>query len=62
MLDLADFDYRLIHVPGSKLNAPDALSQGPNLIPKVDDDNEGVAVYLCQSHRHQTQQEDCRIF
>ena len=44
MLDLADFDYKLIHVPGSTLNAPDALSQRPYLIPKVDDDNEGVTL------------------
>ena len=42
MLDLANFNYKLIHVPGSKLNAPDALCQRPDLIPKTDEDNKGV--------------------
>ena len=27
MLDLADYDLKLIHIPGSKLCTPDALSQ-----------------------------------
>ena len=44
MLDLADYDLKLIHVPGSKLCAPDALSQRPDLTPKIDNDNEGVTL------------------
>ena len=44
MLDLADYDLKLIHVPGSRLCAPDALSQRPDLIPKIDNDNEGVTL------------------
>ena len=46
MLDLTDFHYTLIHVPGSKLNAPDTLSRRPDLIPKTDTDNEGVTLLL----------------
>ena len=44
MLDLADYDLKLIHVPGSKLCAPDALSRRPDLIPKIDNNNEGVTL------------------
>ena len=44
MLDLADYDLKLIHVPGSKLCTPDALSRRPDLIPKIDNDNEGVTL------------------
>ena len=44
MLDLADYDLKLVHVPGSKLCAPDALSRRPDLIPKIDNDNEGVTL------------------
>ena len=44
MLDLADYDLKLIHVPGSKLCAPDALSRRPDLIPKINNDNEGVTL------------------
>ena len=44
MLDLADYDLKLIHVPGNKLCAPDALSRRPDLIPKIDNDNEGVTL------------------
>ena len=44
MLDLADYDLKLIHVPGSKLCTPDALSHQPDLIPKVDNDNEEVTL------------------
>ena len=46
MLDLADYDLKLIHVPGSKLCTPDALSRQPDLIPKIDNDNEGVTLLL----------------
>ena len=44
MLDLVDYDLKLIHVPGSKLCAPDVLSRRPDLIPKIDNDNEGVTL------------------
>ena len=44
MLDLADYNLKLIHVPGSKLCAPDVLSRRPDLIPKIDNDNEGVTL------------------
>ena len=44
MLDLADYNLKLIHVPGNKLCAPNALSQRPDLIPKTDNDNEGVTL------------------
>ena len=44
MLDLVDYDLKLIHVPGSKLCAPDALSRRPDLIPKIDNNNEGVTL------------------
>ena len=44
MLDLANFNYKLIHVPRSKLNPPDALSWRLDLIPKMDEDNEGVTL------------------
>ena len=44
MLDLVDYDLKLIHVLGSKLCAPDALSRRPDLIPKINNDNEGVTL------------------
>ena len=44
MLDLADFDLKLIHVPRKKLNTPDALSRRPNLIPAKDEDNEDITL------------------
>ena len=44
MLDLADYDLKLIHVPGSKLCTPDTLSWRPGLIPKINNDNEGVTL------------------
>ena len=44
MLDLADYDLKLIHVSGSKLCAPDVLSRRPDLIPKIDNDNKGVTL------------------
>ena len=46
LLDLADLDLKLIYVPGKELNNPDVLSRCPNLIPKVDDDNENVTLLL----------------
>ena len=44
MLDLANYDLKLIHISGSKLCALYALSQWPDLIPKTDNDNEGVTL------------------
>ena len=44
MLDLADYNLKLVHVPGKQLSAPDALSRRPDFIPKEDTDNEGVTL------------------
>ena len=44
MLDLADYNLKLIHVPGKQLSTPDALSRRPDFIPKEDTDNEGVTL------------------
>ena len=44
MLDLADYNLKLIHVPGKLLSAPDALSRRPNFIPKEDTNNKGVTL------------------
>ena len=44
MLDLADYDLKLVHVPGKQLSAPDALSRRPDFIPKEDTNNEGVTL------------------
>ena len=44
MLDLADYDLKLIHVPGKQLSAPNALSRRPDFVPKEDTDNEGVTL------------------
>ena len=40
MLDIGDYDLKLVHVPGKELAGPDALSRRPDLIPKEDHDNE----------------------
>ena len=45
MLDLADYHLKLIHMPGSKLCTPDALSLRPNFIPKIDNNNEEVTLH-----------------
>ena len=44
MLDLVDYDLKLVHVPGKQLSAPDALSRRPDFIPNKDTDNEGVTL------------------
>ena len=44
MLDLADYNLKLIHVPGRLLSTPDALSRRPNFIPEKDMDNKGVTL------------------
>ena len=42
LLDLANFDLCLTHVPGSQLAGPDALSRRPDLLPPSDSDNVDV--------------------
>ena len=44
MLDLVDYDLKIVHVPGKQLSAPDALSRRPDFIPKEDTDNKGVTL------------------
>ena len=44
LLDLADFDLTIIHVPGSHLAGPDALSRHPDLLPSTTLENEGVTL------------------
>ena len=44
LIDLADFDLKMIHVPGKLLAGPDALSRRPDLLPTGDDDNTGVTL------------------
>ena len=44
MLDISDYDLKLIHVPGRELAGLDALSRRPNLIPKEDNDNKQITL------------------
>ena len=44
MLDLADYNLKLVHIPGKQLSAPDALSWRWDFIPKEDTDNKGVTI------------------
>ena len=44
MLDISDYDLRLIHVPGRELVGPDALSRRPDLIPKENNDNKQITL------------------
>ena len=44
LIDLADFDLKMIHVPGKLLAGPDALSRRPDLLPSEDADNDGVTL------------------
>ena len=44
LINLADFDLKMIHVPGKLLAGPDALSRRPNLLPSEDADNDGVTL------------------
>lgn len=48
MLDILDYDLKLIHVPGNDLAGPDVLSQRPDLIPK-NDRNDNQITLLPQS-------------
>ena len=44
MLDISDYDLKLIHVPGRELAGLDALPRRPNLIPKEDNDNKQITL------------------
>ena len=44
LIDLADFDLKMIHVPGKLLAGPDALSRRPDLLPPEDANNDGVTL------------------
>ena len=44
LIDLVDFDLKMVHVPGKLLAGPDALSRRPDLLPQSDDDNDGVTL------------------
>ena len=44
LIDLANFDLKMIHVPGKLLAGPDALSHRPDLLPSEDADNDGVTL------------------
>ena len=44
LLDLADFDLTMIHVPESQLVGPDAHSCHPDLLPSATPENEGVTL------------------
>ena len=44
MLDISDYDLKLIHIPGKELAGPDALSRRPDLIPKENNDNEQITL------------------
>jgi hypothetical protein len=44
LIDLVDFDFKMIHGPGKLLTGPDALSHRPDLLPTSDLDNEGVTL------------------
>ena len=44
LIDLADFDLKMIHVPEKLLAGPDTLSRRPNLLPSDDADNNGVTL------------------
>ena len=41
---LADYDFKLEHIPGTKIPAPDALSRHPDHIPEEDTDNKDITV------------------
>ena len=44
LIDLADFDLKMIHVPGKLLAGPDALSRRPDLLPSEDANNDSVTL------------------
>ena len=44
LINLADFNLKMIHVPGKLLAGPDALFCRPDLLPSDDTDNDGVTL------------------
>ena len=44
LVDLADFDLKFIHIPGTSLTSLDALSRQPDLCPDTTDDNSEVTL------------------
>ena len=44
LIDLADFDLKMIHVPGKLLAGLDALSRRPDLLPTDDSDNTDITL------------------
>ena len=44
MLDISNYDLKLIHVPGKELAGPDALPWRPDLIPKENIDNDQLTL------------------
>ena len=44
LLNLTDFNLKMIHVPRKLLARPDALSRRPNLLPSDDTNNDGVTL------------------
>ena len=44
LIDLADFDLKMIHIPGKLLAGPDALSCRPDLLPINNNDNDDVTL------------------
>ena len=44
MLDISNYDLKLVHIPGKELAGPDALSRRPDLINKNTNDNDQVTL------------------
>ena len=44
MLDISDYDLKLIHILGRELAGPDALSRRPNLIPRENNNNDQITL------------------
>ena len=44
MLDISDYDLKLIHIPGRELAGPNALSRQPDLIPKENNDYKQITL------------------
>ena len=44
MLDISNYNLKLIHVPGKELAGPDILSRRPDLIPKENNDNKQITL------------------
>lgn len=44
MLDISDYNLKLIHVSGKELASLDALSRRPDLIPKDNSDNDQITL------------------